>query len=474
MNSDENHKKRHVFCFDGTWNRLDAPNPTNVVLTAESVLPLSEDGIAQIVYYDEGVGTGKYDEIAGGVFGIGLTKNLADAYRHLIFNHTPGDAIYIFGFSRGAFTARSFAGLLATFGIVDRSKAGRANEVVKLYRRMNSKSAPSAEEIACFRADVSRSVCASQEDDAWRCQNIDGYQSGTAPLISIAYLGVWDTVGALGVPKRHNLLGYFNRDLQFHDTRLNTAIASARHAVALDETRLDFAPTLWDDVDRQNKDAGYSSDADDAPYQQRWFPGVHGSVGGGGDFRGLSDLTLAWIWDGARLAKLALDTSQSSRIYSLLPDFLAPIDNNNVERLTRWQRITSGAMNFVWRRAARSNGPNAIHQVSVSARRRWHAEPQDLPEGEKYRPKTLRDVGDILDKDVNYARDFERPAPGTFDVVIVKRGDTLTGISYGLYKDAQYAQAIFEMNRDKLDDPDRIYAGMSLLVHVRTDSTEGS
>src|ERR1043166_9849175 len=95
--------KRLVFCFDGTWNRLDAAFPTNVVITAESVLPLAAANTAQLIYYDEGVGTGRWDRIRGGLFGAGLMQNLANAYRFLIFNYTPGDEIYVFGFSRGAY-----------------------------------------------------------------------------------------------------------------------------------------------------------------------------------------------------------------------------------------------------------------------------------------------------------------------------------------------------------------------------------
>jgi uncharacterized protein (DUF2235 family) len=93
--------KRLVSCFDGTSNRLIVENPTNVVLTAESVLPLADDQkTAQLIFYDEGVGTTKGEKAAGILLGKGLDKKLADAYRFLIFNYTPGDEIYIFGFSR--------------------------------------------------------------------------------------------------------------------------------------------------------------------------------------------------------------------------------------------------------------------------------------------------------------------------------------------------------------------------------------
>ena len=90
--------KRIVLCFDGTWNKLDAQYPTNVVLTAESVLPLTSNCTAQVVFYDEGVGTAKYESLLGGMFGAGLMKNMVDGYRFLIFNYTPEDEIFVFWF----------------------------------------------------------------------------------------------------------------------------------------------------------------------------------------------------------------------------------------------------------------------------------------------------------------------------------------------------------------------------------------
>lgn len=458
--------KRLVFCFDGTWNRLDAPNPTNVVLTAESVLPLARNGTAQVIYYDQGVGTGKYDRISGGVFGAGVTDNLADAYRHLIFNHTPGDEIYIFGFSRGAYTARSFAGLIGVCGIVERSQAAHVADAISLYRSRTSSHPPTDEDIAKFRAEMSQRVCVSRDEDRWRCQHVDGYVSGAAPLINIAYIGVWDTVGALGIPQRYKLLGFLNQDTRFHDTRLGPIVHSGRHAVAVDESRRDFEPTLWTALDQRNRAAGARPEDDDAPYQQKWFPGVHGSVGGGGDFRGLSDLALEWIWDGARLAGLALDTDKSSRVYSLVPDFFAPLDNVDASKRTRMQRIKDSVTNTLWRRAPRTKGPDTLDGVSVCARRRWHARPESLPEKTLYRPMTLKPAASRLDADTSYTKPMPQPSPGTFEVIVVRKGDSLSKISHDRFGTIRYVGIIFEMNRDKLENPDRIYTGMSLRIPV--------
>lgn len=161
-------RKRLVFCFDGTWNRLDAVTPTNVVITAESILPLARDGTAQAIFYDEGVGTGRFDRLRGGLFGIGVVEKLASAYRFLVFNYTPGDEIFVFGFSRGAFTARSFVGMLRNCGVVSRSKAGRITDAVELYRSRDPKLGPDSEASFRFRAEVSGSVVLNEKEDEWR------------------------------------------------------------------------------------------------------------------------------------------------------------------------------------------------------------------------------------------------------------------------------------------------------------------
>ena len=120
-----------IFC-DGTWNKSDAPAPTNVVRLAQAVRNTQPKGQerAQVVIYVEGVGTGRgagklakfMDRNLGGMFGWGLLENIKEAYRAIIFNYEPGDQIFLFGFSRGAYTARSLAGLIRKAGILPRDK----------------------------------------------------------------------------------------------------------------------------------------------------------------------------------------------------------------------------------------------------------------------------------------------------------------------------------------------------------------
>lgn len=446
--------KRLVFCFDGSWNRLDAPHPTNVLLTAESVLPMAEKGVAQVTFYDEGVGSAEGEAFAGGVFGAGLVRNLSDGYRFLIFNYAPGDEIYVFGFSRGAYTARSFVGLLNTCGILDRQNARLADEAVGLYKRRN----PSLEyrdELLQFRRDNCAQVSVSDEEDAWRVQNVPGYASGAAWRLGVRFLGVWDTVGALGIPHYIVMANAINRMHQFHDVSLSPLVEQARHAVAIDEHKVDFQPTLWENLAALNAARGADPQSASAPYQQRWFPGGHGSVGGGGERRGLSDLALEWIWDGARQAGLQLDTSPTSHLARLLPSHREHLVN-------RPKTGGFNPVNFVLDRlptADRQPGPLALHEISPMARRRWQESPDNLPEAQPYRPPTLGSLAETLD---SLAADAADALPEHTSIYIVRPGDTLRSIARRVYGSLRKADLIFHANRYKLADPTDIHPGQSL------------
>lgn len=454
-------RKRLVFCFDGTWNRLDAVTPTNVVITAESILPLARDGTAQAIFYDEGVGTGRFDRLRGGLFGIGVVEKLASAYRFLVFNYTPGDEIFVFGFSRGAFTARSFVGMLRNCGVVSRSKAGRITDAVELYRSRDPKLGPDSEASFRFRAEVSGSVVLNEKEDEWRVENVPGHRRGSRPVLKVAYLGVWDTVGALGVPTRYRLLSFFNRKFQFHDTNLSSMVEAGRHAVAVDERRMDFTPTLWSNIADLNRVAGRDPDDLFAPYQERWFPGVHCGVGGGGDFRGLSDQSLIWIWEGAQRAGLALDTSPGSRIYELAPDFRDRLSPFDLARLGRIALAKQRVVSLAWRSADRA-GPSKWCEVSPSAHRRWQAAPETLVGGDgPYRPAPLLPFSERLDQPVS---DFRLPPPGSYRIVCVKPRDTLGKIAARELGDRKRWREIYEINSDSLIDADHIFPGQPLRV----------
>lgn len=452
--------KRLVFCFDGTWNRLDALTPTNVVITAETVLPTAPDGRAQAIFYDEGVGTGPLDHLGGGLFGWGIVDKLGDAYRFLTFNYSPGDEIFVFGFSRGAFTARSFVGMLRNCGIVARSQAGRIGEAIHWYRNRSKSTEPDSLKSHKFRSEISPFVLVEEGEDEWRQANVPGYAAGSATLLKIKYLGVWDTVGALGVPSRYRLLAFLNRKYRFHDTALSPIVAAGRHAVAIDERRKDFMPTLWSNIDQLNADSGHEADDALAPFREQWFPGVHCGVGGGGDFRGLSDQSLAWVWDGAQRAGLALDTDVGSRLFELWPDPHSPLSPFDTDALPLLQRVKAGIVDALWMKGDRP-GPAGIRDVSISAQRRWKCDPATLPEHVAYRPAPLAKLKQALDA---LPLVPAPPSPGSYDLHRVVRGDTLRSIAKRRLGDAKRADEIFAMNRDILEDADHIYPGMPLRV----------
>jgi len=201
-----------AFCFDGSWNRLNTPNPTNVVITGQSVTPLANDGTRQIIHYDSGVGTGVSDKWQGGLFGEGLIDKIVDGYTFLVFNYELGDEIFVFGFSRGAFTARAFVGMVRQVGILQRKYATRIGDAVELYKQHKPGEGHNLEPLLRFRAELSPQLCIDEDEDAWRVKNVPGYGTGAAAVLRIKYVGVWDTVAAIGVPTDFFFAKHANRD----------------------------------------------------------------------------------------------------------------------------------------------------------------------------------------------------------------------------------------------------------------------
>src|SRR5262249_26159885 len=126
--------KKIVICCDGTWNTRDQKSPTNVVRIHDAVLPTDADGRAQVAFYHQGVGTNGWDRLIGGAFGFGLSRCVRDAYRFVVEHFEPGDELYFFGFSRGAYTARSAVGFIHNCGILRPEYAGKVDEAYAVYR----------------------------------------------------------------------------------------------------------------------------------------------------------------------------------------------------------------------------------------------------------------------------------------------------------------------------------------------------
>jgi len=260
-----------IICLDGTWNSPDQLDrgrqvPSNVVKMARAVKTTrTSNETEQLVYYHTGVGTGGWlDKIIGGMTGQGISNNILDAYRWLVETYEEGDDIYLFGFSRGAYTARSLAGLIGVCGLPkmaaeDQRLPGLLAAAKRAYRSRNK---------------------------ITRDQLAEAFKTHYAALPGrVHFIGVWDTVGALGVPTA-GPLGMITRWRSgFHDVSLGHHINHACHAVAINECRGPFKPTLWcpDNL------------ADHQTLLQVWFPGVHSNVGGGYVDCGLSDRAFLWM-----------------------------------------------------------------------------------------------------------------------------------------------------------------------------------
>ena len=378
--------KRLVFCFDGTWNKIESEHPTNVARIAQAVSRKDGD-VTQIVHYDEGVGTSDFGEIlgkignyAGGAFGFGLKENIIEAYTFLVFNYEPGDEIYVFGFSRGAFTARSFCGLIRNAGIVDRRNIHSIRAAVELYVSREKDDSPDERKAREFRYHHCSGNCIESDIEWLANQYPDEDHSARVP-IQITYLGVWDTVGALGVPVIGRVSAAINDDFEFHDTELDTFVLRARHAVAADEMRNTFAPTMWSNIDQLRRDFPDR-------YDEKIFPGTHGSVGGGGPIRGLSDAALEWVYLGARDAGLAFDTDDGSPLYDLRPWPYASL--HNIVGKTEWSlgdKLMGAGIGL------RQFERLSIEDIHPSIMHRWH-DPQGKnrrPDGE-YRPWSLEPI----------------------------------------------------------------------------------
>ncbi|MDA0588052.1 MAG: DUF2235 domain-containing protein [Planctomycetota bacterium] len=258
-----------VICCDGTGNQFGRHN-TNVVNTYKELVRND----SQHTYYDPGLGTfsplgrvmgKKVGKALGLAFGWGLQTNIEDAYEYLMDHHQPGDHVYLFGFSRGAYTVRSLAGMICKLGVMQRGSKNLIPYASLLYNARGN------DDIA---ADFKRTC---SHDCNMHC------------------IGVWDTVGSLGhLYSRH----------RFFDVTLHPEIRHGYHAVSIDEKRRKFPVILWDESRKTNAQVIY----------QVWFPGVHSDVGGSYPESGLSDGSLKWMLNRCEAAGLKLKTGWRDRI----------------------------------------------------------------------------------------------------------------------------------------------------------------
>lgn len=283
--------RRLVLLFDGTWNKPESN--TNVERLRQLIASRDDAGIEQLVNYIPGVGVSPgVTHLLGGAFGYGLSGNVIEGYRWLCDTWQTGDQIYLFGFSRGAYTARSLGGMIRKCGLLRRPPNGKvsATDVSRAY-------------------DFYRDVGSKPDDPA-----ATAFRQSHSVEVDIRFIGVWDTVGSLGIPDTASWFPYARARYEFHDTELSKIVKYAYQALALDEHRADFAPAVWtrNPFTIKPGETMTSKKDEQIDIEQRWFIGSHSDVGGGNDKDGagrkpdpLPDLPLAWLQEKAIATGLA-------------------------------------------------------------------------------------------------------------------------------------------------------------------------
>ncbi|KAF1959727.1 hypothetical protein CC80DRAFT_405721, partial [Byssothecium circinans] len=282
--------KRLIVACDGTW--LNSDNgmmngklsvPSNVTRISRAIKAVSQDGIPQIVNYHFGVGAqgGKLNRIISGTTGEGLGDNVREAYSFLANNYHVGDEIFLLGFSRGAFTARSIAGLIGQIGLLTKKGLNSLPEVFEdVKNRRNPGYVPKNPNVPFPNKPSANSSKYADELERRGLTRLD---------IHIKAIGVWDTVGSLGTPRvgwltKVGLQSNESKEMAFYDTKLSNCIENAFQALSLDERRSAFSPAVWE-----------KPEGNRTTLRQVWFPGVHSNVGGGYDDQQLANITLAWM-----------------------------------------------------------------------------------------------------------------------------------------------------------------------------------
>jgi len=313
MQTKDRPSKRLIVCCDGTWNDADNQSAdTNVFRIARSIHATQGTDVQQIVLYLRGVGTAglKTEQWIEGATGLGIDDNILSAYMFIAQNYIPGDEIFLFGFSRGAFTARSLVGMISACGILKRQRLGDLPHAFAYYH------SPRPHDPASFIAQ---------------------YKTDAHVDTPIKFLGVWDTVGALGIPG-HLFANQNEKLFGFHDTSPCALVKHACHALAIDEHRDAFVPTLWTGEAPQG-----------CVIEQVWFAGAHADVGGGYITRKLADIPLLWMARKAEASGLHLD-------WTCLPDeknldARAPIHDSSsglftLDRIrSTWRQIAGKSFN---------------------------------------------------------------------------------------------------------------------------------
>ncbi|MCD2196202.1 DUF2235 domain-containing protein [Actinomycetospora endophytica] len=365
-----------VVCCDGTWSTPDMASVTNVRRLYNLLDDVDAGNDPQQSFYGSGVGTtgSAASRLEAGAFGTDLDEKILEAYRWLVTHYSPGDEIALFGFSRGAYTVRSLSGMIATCGIVDPAGLDAAmldDRITRAYEHGYREQRPD------WRDDIELRYDPDSDD------------------IPVRFIGVWDTVGALGIPANLEWLRPERRDrYTFHDVELDRRIPAARHAVAIDEMRGPFTPTLWDETEL----------APGQDVEQVWFAGSHLDVGGGHVDRGLADITLEWMLDEVgKLTSIGVVPAGSQ----IVPDPLAVVHEDNDNQFGPGVSLLLDPSLDRWGQLLWDSRPRAIPVIDAGRQRAdvhgtVYARQQGRPiTGGRYRPtRVLESVGDTATVDV--------------------------------------------------------------------------
>ena len=277
--------KRLALFFDGTWNKPE--NNTNVWRLQLMLGEQGADGVPQLKFYDEGVGTKWFDRFTGGAFGYGLSDNVRSGYRWLMEHYDPGDEIFVFGFSRGAFTARSLTGLIARCGLLKPDAPMSFAQIYDRYRKGDTVR-------PIYQLRYLERKGETQFDFEERTLLRGAYYQRNF----VKMVGVWDTVGTLGIPLG-NIPGVSRKTLGFHNTHLSKIVQHCYQALALDEFRKPYWAMLWTNFTPTTPNEADAPQVDNRHVEQRWFAGAHCNVGGGYRNDLLPQRPLGWIQEKA-------------------------------------------------------------------------------------------------------------------------------------------------------------------------------
>jgi len=402
--------KRIVICHDGTWNNPGTESdrgggdkvykPTNVLKTCRAVRTQDDQGVHQLSYYDIGVGALREypggwnfvhrvtDNVLGGARGAGFEGNVEDAYRYLVNNYNEGDDVFIFGFSRGASSARSLTRFIDWMGgIVRKSEAYWIPRFFDAFlladENVTFQSTWDDAYDDTLKIELNKHPGRDRQTNEQNAERILGRYDGKLKMIkpiAIRYLGVWDTVLAMGKKKVKLHIGEYPASV----------VDNARHAIGIDEKRHDFLPQIWKTTSPKNSGQ---------ILEQKWFAGVHSNIGGGYVDDGLANIALSWVLEGATNLGLTL-VANFTRFYGAYP--YDKLYNSSKAHWVAWEYLTLRGGKGVRKMDPQSiglDGSKANLSIHRSVFKRLVKDPSEKDKDgtikheklELYRPKNLLD-----------------------------------------------------------------------------------